>query len=170
MSRKITLSLAVAALTAVALAAGPASAARTANIRGPIHTSVTRHNPRHPFHPRHPGKVTRFHHHHRHRVFRGGRWIVIEEPVVDTVVRGPCTCLTKSYTPDGLVVFADLCTQESASAPVDGSVAQAAETQNPDNYGGRTYQDYLATHPQAAQAQKVPAVQTPDALDAQPKK
>ena len=34
---------------------------------------------------------------------------------------GPCTCLTKTYTQDGSVVFADLCTKESASAPVGGS-------------------------------------------------
>ena len=29
----------------------------------------------------------------------------------------PCTCLTKEYTQDGLVVFQDLCTKEVASAP-----------------------------------------------------
>ena len=30
----------------------------------------------------------------------------------------PCTCLTKEYTPDNLVVFKDVCTKEVASAPV----------------------------------------------------
>ncbi len=34
---------------------------------------------------------------------------------------GPCACLTKEYTPDGVVVFKDLCTQEMASAPVEGA-------------------------------------------------
>ena len=34
---------------------------------------------------------------------------------------GPCTCLTKGYTPEGMVVFKDQCTKEMASAPVDGS-------------------------------------------------
>ena len=29
-----------------------------------------------------------------------------------------CTCLTKEYTPEGLVVFQDVCTKEVASAPV----------------------------------------------------
>ena len=44
-------------------------------------------------------------------------------PAVSTP--GPCTCLTKSYTQDGMVVFADLCTKESAAAPVDGRSAEA---------------------------------------------
>src|ERR1700722_7867891 len=39
---------------------------------------------------------------------------------------GPCTCLTKTYTQDGLVVFADLCTKESASAPVGGTNSSEA--------------------------------------------
>src|SRR5574341_697198 len=38
-------------------------------------------------------------------------------PVVSTP--GPCTCLTKSYAQDGMVVFADLCTKESAAAISD---------------------------------------------------
>ena len=75
---------------------------------------------------------------------------------------GPCTCLTKNYTPTGLVVFADICTKESASAPVDSTAdatqaphlapaAQApAATATPSNFAGRTYQDYLAANPQAA--------------------
>ena len=29
-----------------------------------------------------------------------------------------CTCLTKEYTQDGLVVFKDVCTKEVASAPI----------------------------------------------------
>ena len=29
-----------------------------------------------------------------------------------------CTCLTKEYTQDGLVIFQDVCTKELASAPV----------------------------------------------------
>ena len=36
-------------------------------------------------------------------------------------VAGPCTCLTKTYTQEGLVVFADVCTKEAASARVDGA-------------------------------------------------
>jgi hypothetical protein len=44
---------------------------------------------------------------------------------------GPCTCLTKTYTQDGLVVFADLCTKESASAPVGGTNSSEAAPQDP---------------------------------------
>ena len=33
---------------------------------------------------------------------------------------GPCTCLTKEYTQDKLVVFTDRCTKEMAAAPIGG--------------------------------------------------
>ena len=36
----------------------------------------------------------------------------------------PCTCLTKEYTPDNLVVFKDLCTKEVASAPIGNTQVQ----------------------------------------------
>jgi hypothetical protein len=36
----------------------------------------------------------------------------------------PCTCLTKEYTPDNLVVFKDLCTKEVASAPTGNTQVQ----------------------------------------------
>jgi len=36
----------------------------------------------------------------------------------------PCTCLTKEYTPDNLVVFKDLCTKEVASAPAGNTQVQ----------------------------------------------
>jgi hypothetical protein len=117
------------------------------------------------------------HHHHHHWVFRGGAWIVIDDET-DAVVAaepedgpapGPCTCLTKTYTPSGLVVFADVCTKESASASVSGS-ASAEATQVPTtpvaatavpmsvvpttpDYAGRTYEDYLAANPQLTQPQ-----------------
>lgn len=32
-------------------------------------------------------------------------------------VAGPCTCLTKQYTPEGAVVFKDICTNEAAINP-----------------------------------------------------
>ena len=129
------------------------------------------------------------HHHHHHRPwwFRDGRSVAFEggiaEPVVGSYAApvmstpGPCTCLTKSYTQDGLVVFADLCTKESAAAPVDGRAADATPApqepsappapsaedkasdatpmQNPSNFAGRTYKDFLAANglpmPQGAQ-------------------
>ena len=64
---------------------------------------------------------------------------------------GPCTCLTKNYTPEGMVVFQDLCTKEMASAPVDGVADQASAVQAPASYAGQTYQDYLKAHPEAKQ-------------------
>ena len=121
------------------------------------------------------------HWHPHHRWFwRDGRWFYGDDyvggdyaqpvaaylaPAVSTP--GPCTCLTKSYTQDGMVVFADLCTKESAAAPVDGRAADAtppqapsgppappaedkasdaAPMQNPSNFAGRTYKDFLAAN------------------------
>jgi hypothetical protein len=121
------------------------------------------------------------HHHHHHWVFRGGRWIVLdgediaEAPVLaPAAVPGPCTCLTKTYTPEGLVVFADVCTKESASAPVEGDTADASQAPTSDapakatpmaqvptkpNYAGRNYDDYLAANPQLQPQAAVPGAQ-----------
>jgi hypothetical protein len=139
-------------------------------------------NPRSPrdpgHHPGNPGRWT--FHPHGHLVFRYGRWITIDDGVdgVDAApvapvapVAGPCTCLTKTYTQDGLVVFADVCTKEAASARVDGGPAaatpvppadkssdatggQSAATNAPtsQNYAGRTYQDFLAANGLPSQA------------------
>ncbi|MEW6435876.1 MAG: hypothetical protein AB1508_01745 [Pseudomonadota bacterium] len=139
--------------------------------------------PRHPFPPivwHDP-----HHHHHGHWVFRGGRWIIIDDVAVDAVAvgtaaavadpaPGPCTCLIKTYTPNGLVVFSDMCTKESASAPVSASTSDATQTptslsaapmspaQVSDmskavDYDGRPYADYLAANPDVAQAQAAQA-------------
>lgn len=131
--------------------------------------------PRHPGHPGIPIVIGKFHpHHHWHWVFRGGRWLeaddVVDEapvavaPAAPVSVPGPCTCLTKTYTPTGLVVFADVCTKESASAPATDDLSDASQaptTQVPatatpiaqvpttPNYAGRTYQEYLAANSQA---------------------
>jgi hypothetical protein len=142
------------------------------------------HNPGHWQHWSH------WHHHYRW-FWRDGRWVYLDggdggyaEPIVGSYTApavstpGPCTCLTKSYTQDGMVVFADLCTKESAAAPVDGraadatpvppqapsapppppagdKVSEAAPIQNPSNFAGRTYKDFLAAYglpmPQGAQ-------------------
>ena len=123
-------------------------------------------------HPDHPGHPGHWHpHHHGHWLFRDGVWVDIDADEAPYVAPtpGPCTCLTKNYTPDGLVVFADVCTKESASAPVDGRAADATQvpttdakaapdaTQTPTpaanaatNYAGRTYKDYLAANPQTS--------------------
>jgi hypothetical protein len=129
--------------------------------------------------PRWPGHHWAYHP-HGHLVFRGGRWITIDDVVDDVVeapvtpVPGPCTCLTKNYTADGLVVFADVCTKEAASARVDGSASEATPVPPADkssdatdgqssvaaaptspNYAGRTYQDFLAANKQAASQENV---------------
>jgi hypothetical protein len=131
-------------------------------------------NPGFPRWPRNPGHRWTYHP-HGHLVFRFGRWIVIDD-VVDAApvapvapVAGPCTCLTKTYTADGLVVFADVCTKEAASARVDGGPAAATPVPPVDkssdasdaqpaasgaptsqNYAGRTYQEFLAANGQTA--------------------
>jgi|HubBroStandDraft_6_1064221.scaffolds.fasta_scaffold367688_1 hypothetical protein len=192
MSRKFILSFAAAATVAVAsLSSGSADArgfggggggAMMARLPGGGHggccSTLKPILPRgggHPIIPiipighGHPGWV--FHHHdHGHWVFRFGRWIVVDDvveaPATEVVTApGPCTCLTKNYTPSGLVVFADVCTKESASAPVDGSAADASQAPTSPvaatavpmtvvpttpNYAGKTYDDYLAANPQAA--------------------
>lgn len=203
MSRKIILSLAAAAL-AVATLSSHADArgfggggfggrgmtmARFAGHGGrtltpifPVHPHPVIPGPFPHGHPNFPGHWAFHHHDHGHWVFRFGRWIVVDDvvdeapaPVVVTAP-GPCTCLTKTYTPSGLVVFADICTKESASASVDGSADASQVPTTPvaasavpisvvptaPNYAGRSYEDYLAANPQSAQPQAAnPAPQAP---------
>jgi hypothetical protein len=150
---------------------------------GHINARVARFTPRGPIpivvpHPHFPGHIWAFNHHH-HWVFRGGRWMfddvevdAVAAPIV-TTAPGPCTCLTKNYTPSGLVVFADVCTKESASAPVDSTADASQAPTSPvaaaavpmsvvpttPNYAGRTYDDYLSANPQAANQQAPQAPQ-----------
>ena len=89
-------------------------------------------------HPSSPGPLGFHPHGHGHWVFGFGRWIVVDDvvdegPAPVIAAPGPCTCLTKNYTPSGLVVFADVCTKESASASVDGRARDA----NTDHAGRR---------------------------------
>ena len=176
MSRKVILTLAAAAtIGAAALATPSDSLARDfrsgsggSHFYGASHFARVSHVPQ--LHEsRDPDRHIGLHEHHRHWAFRNGIWVEVDEDVADAVdvapaaAPGPCTCLTKTYTPTGLVVFADICTKESASAPVDSTAdaaqapttpppaAQApAATETPSNFAGRTYQDYLAANPQAA--------------------
>jgi hypothetical protein len=63
------------------------------------------------------------HHHHPHWQVRYHRPIwytgvgAVGYTVGTTRVAGPCTCLSKEYTPDGRVLFKDLCTNEAAINP-----------------------------------------------------
>jgi hypothetical protein len=100
----------------------------------------------------HHGDHAHFHHDFHFRYAHGRLYVrpvsyAVREPA-------PCTCLTKGYTPEGIVVFKDLCTKEMASAPVAGSSDQAQAEQAPNNYGGRTYQDYLKANPQNTEPQR----------------
>jgi hypothetical protein len=64
-----------------------------------------------------------------------------------------CNCLTKEYTPEGAVVFKDVCTQEMAmNPPANGgpSVEDSAASQQPQQQGyAQPQQGYLAPQPQA---------------------
>lgn len=201
MSRKAILSLATVTIIAVGLASTAADARGFGGGSGGGHMASARSlgggnhstgrgnvnrlatlNPGRGGRGGHPGHGG-LHGHHHHRIFRNGIWIdvdgyaedYVEAPVVATP--GPCTCLTKTYTKDGLVVFADVCTKEAASARLDGTATGAIDvptdgkatssskapvdskalSQQPTspNYAGLTYADFLAANPQAAsQAQK----------------
>jgi len=199
MSRKLILTFAAAASVAAASVPLGSSAVYARGMSGGAHFSsggnhyssghvrmVTNHNPGRMVLPPRPGHpVLRIppthighHHHHHHWVFRHGHWIVLGEdvaPVLErTVSPGPCSCLTKTYTPEGLVVFADICTRESASAPAMDDTADASKAPTSDvpakatpisqvptkpNYAGRTYEDYLAANPQLQPQASAPGPQ-----------
>ncbi len=196
MSRQLILTLAAAASVAAASVTLGSSAVYARGMSGGshfssggrIHMAAVNHNPglrsnrmviRRLRGPVPPIVIGHLHYrHHHHWVFRGGRWIVLDgEDIVEapaTAVPGPCTCLTKTYTPEGLVVFADVCTKESASAPVEGDTADAAKAPTSDvpakqtpmaqvptkpNYAGRSYDDYLAANPQLQPQAAAPGTQ-----------
>ena len=101
-------------------------------------------------------------HHHAH----GPHFIPVPMPVTAYAVERPvtvvaqrpvtrstCNCLTKDYTPDGIVIFKDLCTKETASAPLPGSPAAAAleqkqqqqsEVPAANNFAGKTFEEFKA--------------------------
>jgi hypothetical protein len=151
MSRKLILSLAaIATLASAGLATGSADAMQSRG--GRIGIPVL-----HPIHPGHPGHVHYWPHYHPHfRPVFVHRYIGVRPVDVSVATPATCSCLTKDYSPEGQVVFKDLCTKEMASAPVDGSAAQTSDA-DPANYAGRTYQDYLAANPQAAAAGAAPS-------------
>jgi len=44
---------------------------------------------------------------------------------------GPCTCLSKEYTPEGVVVFKDRCTNEMAMNPPPAPPQQTGSLDQP---------------------------------------
>jgi hypothetical protein len=75
-------------------------------------------------HPHVHPKFVQHHHRHWRWGWRRHYWVA---PVVTTAVAtgvvaaaptwNRCSCLTKEYTPEGAVVFKDLCTKETAVNP-----------------------------------------------------
>jgi hypothetical protein len=127
MSRKLILSLALGTLVATALLSGSANAMGGHGGNG--HNIPNSHPHPHPYpHPHpHPNWHPNWHPQvHFRPVYERGyvRTVGVAAPVAE----GLCTCLTKGYTPDGLVVFKDLCTKEMASAPVNGAPGRRAKT------------------------------------------
>ncbi|MEW6454065.1 MAG: hypothetical protein AB1490_25730 [Pseudomonadota bacterium] len=75
----------------------------------------------------------------------------VARPVV-AAAPGPCTCLTKEYTPEGAVLFKDRCTNEMAmNPPVQAAPQQTGYQTAP----GQPQQAYVPTYPGPAQAQPV---------------
>lgn len=142
MSRKTIL-----ALAAVATLAGAALSSSNAD------AMIVRGNGGHPNGHPHINVHWRFHQHRHFVRWHKHIWIRPVGYAVRAVEPGPCTCLTKNYTPEGQVVFADICTKESATAPVAGS-SDAAQADAPANYAGQTYQDYLKANPQATETKQ----------------
>ena len=145
MSRKLILSLAIATLASASLVSASADAMVLRGGHGgpPV---------LHPIHPGHPGHVHYWPHYRPHfRPVFVHRYESVRPVAVSVAEPAPCSCLTKDYTPEGQVVFKDLCTKEMASAPVDGVNDQASAVQGPTSYAGQTYEDYLKVHPEAKQ-------------------
>ena len=128
MFRKSTLFAlaAVATLGSAMVSVDSASAAAGIRNTGRINVgrvNVTRVNLRIPnrpgphLHPRLPHPHWHVFWRHRHPIWIGTRPAVYGAvaPVVGSTNR--CTCLTKEYTPEGAVLFKDICTNEAAINP-----------------------------------------------------
>ena len=63
---------------------------------------------------------------HWHVGYRRHYWVapVAAYAVARPAVAGPCTCLTKEYTPEGAVLFKDVCTNEAAINPPPAAPVQ----------------------------------------------
>ncbi len=80
------------------------------------------------------------------------------------VASGPCTCLSKEYTPDGRVLFKDLCTNEAAINPPVVAPQQSSSIDAPVQQASNNVQSN--TQYQTAPAN---AMQQVDPLTGQPK-
>ena len=104
---------------------------------------------------------------HWHVGFRRHYWIApavtyaVARPAV-AAVPGPCTCLSKEYTPEGVVVFKDRCTNEMAMTPPPAAAPQQTSYQTTPVYQtapvqpAQPQQAYVPTYPgPATQGQPV---------------
>jgi hypothetical protein len=92
----------------------------------------------------------RHHHPHWHVRYHRPIWYaprpvyIAARPVT---VAGPCTCLSKEYTPEGAVVFKDRCTNEMAMNPPPAPPQQTGALQPQPGYA----QQYVQPTPDNAQ-------------------
>jgi hypothetical protein len=85
------------------------------------------HGGGHGMHGGHGGRIhIGFRHHHRHPhwhvryhrpIWYAPRPVLYSAYAPRIVTPGPCTCLSKEYTPEGAVLFKDRCTNEAAMNP-----------------------------------------------------
>lgn len=98
------------------------------------------------FVPHWPQKHPHWHHVHYRPwytpVVVGGAAYVASRPVASAP--GPCTCLSKEYTPEGAVLFKDRCTNETAMNPPEQQNSEAESQQQTAQY----QQQYVQPRPQ----------------------
>lgn len=119
------------------------------------------HGHRHPgirIHPRWPRP-------HWHVHYRRHYWVapVATYAVARPAVAGPCTCLTKEYTPEGAVLFKDRCTSEMAMNPPAVAPQQTGYAPAPAYQTApvqaQPQQAYVPTYPGPVAAQPAQPVQ-----------
>src|SRR5882757_2279547 len=98
------------------------------------------------FVPHWPHHQPHWHVHYRPRfwyppVVVGGPTYIASRPVER--VAGPCTCLSKEYTPEGAVLFKDRCTNEMAMNPPAQQTGEAEPQQQTAQY----QQQYVQPQP-----------------------
>jgi hypothetical protein len=84
---------------------------------------------RHPGHvnlrPRHPGRHWHGHQWRPRHVWYAPRPVVYGVALIAAApLVSRCTCLTKEYTPEGAVLFKDICTNEAAINPPPAAAPQ----------------------------------------------
>jgi hypothetical protein len=101
--------------------------------------------------PHWPHKHPHWHVHYRPRIWYppvvvGGPTYIASRPVASAP--GPCTCLSKEYTQEGVVVFKDRCTNEMAMNPPAPQQTGAIEQQQ---QTAQYQQQYVQPQPQGLQ-------------------